>query len=126
MQAGMMWSIAEQLEYEYGHEAADDMADTQMTLPEQLDGDTAETQVPTLSGLVADRGSHNHARARRHGPALWWSSQELRLARTAKNLDDQDAGEAAPGLRLESFLGSLDHFFQDPLLEGVGSEPFEL
>ncbi|CAE7791995.1 unnamed protein product [Symbiodinium microadriaticum] len=54
--------------------------------PTELQSDEVG-KTTSLSGLMAGRDKLRHARARCHGPALWWSSQEERMERTPKDLD---------------------------------------
>ena len=66
---------------------------------EAVEGDEG-SRAPSLSVLLAERSKLKSARSKRHGPALWWSSQEQRLERTVRDLDYPDDTE----LELSSLL----------------------
>ncbi|CAE7457165.1 unnamed protein product [Symbiodinium sp. CCMP2456] len=68
--------------------------------PTELQSDEVE-KTTSLSVLMAGRDKLRHARARSHGPALWYSSQEERMERTPKDLDSLQGTESE---ELSSFL----------------------
>ena len=100
-----MWSQAQ--DCESGDESLEAVAKafTITVLPptgqEAGEGDEG-SRAPSLSVLLAERSKLKSARSKRHGPALWWSSQEQRLERTVRDLDYPDDTE----LELSSLLDS--------------------
>ncbi|CAE7585031.1 unnamed protein product [Symbiodinium natans] len=81
--------------------------------PEESRPSREETDMPSLSGLVTGRDKLKRARSKRHGPALWWSSQEEHLQRIPRDLDDPaEASESTP--QLASFSLACDIFSQGP------------